>query len=143
MKKIFITLLACATLAGRATNASETNDPPALTLAEAHELALKNHPQIAAADYRALAAQEVIKESRAAYFPQANLYGSAVGADSTETRIEAGGLNNPSVFNRAAGGLGVSQLLTDFGRPPISPPVQGFRRRPKAKAQMPRANKCC
>jgi outer membrane protein len=39
-----------------------------------------------------------------------------VGADSTATRIEAGGLNNPSVFNRVAGGLGVSQLLTDFGR---------------------------
>ena len=42
--------------------------------------------------------------------------GSAVGADSRETRIEAGGLNNPSVFNRAAGGLQASQLITDFGR---------------------------
>jgi len=28
----------------------------------------------------------------------------------------AGGLNNPSVFDRAAGGLGISQLITDFGR---------------------------
>ena len=28
----------------------------------------------------------------------------------------AGGLNNPSVYDRAAGGLAVSQLITDFGR---------------------------
>lgn len=115
MKRIFITFLACAAFAD-ATIAAETNEFPALTLAEAHEMALKNHPQIAAANYRVLAAQEVIKESRAAFFPQANLYGSAVGADSTATRIEAGGLNNPSVFNRAAGGLGLSQLIMDFGR---------------------------
>ena len=31
-------------------------------------------------------------------------------------RITAGLLNNPSVYNRAAGGLTVSQLITDFGR---------------------------
>jgi outer membrane protein TolC len=68
MKKIFITLLAGTLLAVCATSASETNEAPTLTLANAHELALKNHPQIAAADYRALAAQEVIKESRAAFF---------------------------------------------------------------------------
>jgi outer membrane protein len=118
MKNIFITVFTGAILAVHLTVAAETNEPSTLTLtlAAAQGLALKNHPQIAAADYRVLAAQEVIKESRAAYFPQANLYGSAVGADSTATRIEAGGLNNPSVFNRAAGGVGLSQLLTDFGR---------------------------
>src|SRR6185437_13280971 len=87
-----------------------------LTLADAEKLALKNHPRIAAANYRVLAAEEVTRESRAGFFPQANLYGSAVGADSTETRIEAGGLNNPSIMDRAAGGVGVSQLITDFGR---------------------------
>jgi outer membrane protein len=115
MKKISAILLACSISAGP-TSAAETNDVPALTLAAAHELALKNHPQIAAANYRVLAAQEVTRESRAGFFPQVNLYGSAVGADSADTRIEAGGLNNPSVFDRAAGGLGVSQLITDFGR---------------------------
>ena len=113
--KLFSTLLSFATMIA-ASFAADTNGLQTLTLSEAHTLALKNHPQIAAANYRVLAAQEVTKESRAAYFPQANLYGSAVGADSTETRIEAGGLNNPSVFNRAAGGLGVNQLITDFGR---------------------------
>ena len=92
-----------------------TNAPPILTLADAQKLALRNHPQIAAANYRALAAEEVVKETRAGYFPTANLYATAAGADSDNTRIMAGGLNNPSVFDRAAGGLAVSQLITDFG----------------------------
>jgi len=111
--KLIITLLSFATATALA---ADTNGLPTLTLSAAHDLALKNHPQIAAANYRVLAAQEVTKESRAGFFPQANIYGSAVGADSDETRIEAGGLNNPSVFERAAGGLSVNQLITDFGR---------------------------
>jgi outer membrane protein len=115
MKQILSVLLTCVVIS-RASVAAETNDLPALTLSDARELALKNHPQIAAADYRALAAREVTRESRAGFFPQVNLYGSAVGADATDTRIEAGGLNNPSVFNRAAGGVGLSQLITDFGK---------------------------
>jgi len=105
-------------LAGTSCSFGQTkvNAPAMLTLSEAHELALKNHPQIAAANYRTLAAEQVVKEARSGFFPTANLYGSAVGADSQSTRIMAGGLNNPSVFDRAAEGLGLSQLITDFGR---------------------------
>jgi outer membrane protein len=95
------------------TNASTL---PVLTLEQAHELALRNHPQIAAANYRALAAQQAVKEARSGFLPTATLYGSAVGADSHDTRLMAGGLNNPSVFDRAAQGIGLSQLITDFGR---------------------------
>jgi outer membrane protein len=95
---------------------AQTNAPQILTLSQAHELALKNHPRLAAANYRALAAEQVVREARAGFFPSVNLYGSAVGADSRETRIMAGGLNNPSVFDRAAEGLGITQLITDFGR---------------------------
>ena len=79
-------------------------------------MALRNHPQVAEANYRALAAKEVVKETRSGYFPTANLYATAVGADAGDTRILAGGLNNPSVFDRAAGGVAVNQLITDFGR---------------------------
>jgi len=111
--KLLIILFSLATVTAFG---ADTNGPQTLTLSGAHDLALKNHPQIAAANYRVLAAQEVTKESRAGFFPQANIYGSAVGADSAETRIEAGGLNNPSVFDRAAGGVSVNQLITDFGR---------------------------
>ena len=90
--------------------------PQTLTLDQAHAIALKNHPGIGAADYRALAANEVYRQARSGLLPQVNLYGSVVQAESANTRIMAGGLNNPSVFNRAAFGAGVSQLITDFGR---------------------------
>ncbi len=96
--------------------AGETNTMRTLTLAGAENLALKNHPQIAAANYRALAAQEAVVETRAGFFPGVNLYGTAVGANAEDARILAGGLNNPSVFDRAAGGVQVNQLITDFGR---------------------------
>lgn len=89
---------------------------PTLTLTNAEALALRLHPQIASANYLVLAAQEVVKETRSGYFPQVNLYGTAVGANEEGTRVLAGGLNNPSVYDRAAGGLQVNQLLTDFGR---------------------------
>jgi outer membrane protein len=102
----------CATSAW----AGETNSLPTLTLTNAQALALRLHPQIASANYLLLAAQEVVKEARSGYFPQVNLYGTAVGANQEGTRILAGGLNNPSVYDRAAGGLQVNQLITDFGR---------------------------
>jgi outer membrane protein len=89
--------------------------PSVLTLTDARAIALRNHPRVAAANYRALAAQEVLKETRAGYYPNAILYGDAVGASSEDARILAGGLNNPTVFSRLAGGIGASQLITDFG----------------------------
>ena len=103
-------------LAAAAALADGTNGLPLLTLADAQALALKYHPQIAHADYLALAAQEVVTETRAGFFPTVNLYGTAAGANSEDTRIMAGFLNNPSVFDRAAGGLQLNQLITDFGR---------------------------
>jgi outer membrane protein len=101
--------------ASTVTAASPDSGQP-LTLEQAHGIALKNHPGIGAADYRALAANEVYRQARSGLMPQVNLYGSLVQAESANTRIMAGGLNNPSVFNRAAVGAGISQLITDFGR---------------------------
>jgi outer membrane protein len=117
MKKTLCSLIIFAlALESRGLAQTSTNAPGVLTLADAQKLALQNHPQIAAANYRALAAQEAVKETRAGYFPKADLYADAVGAKDEGTRIMAGGLNNPSVYDRAAGGLAVSQLITDFGR---------------------------
>ena len=102
--------------AGKIFAQGMTNAPVSLTLADAEKLALQNHPQIAAANYRALAAQEVVTEARAGFFPNVNLYADAVGAENEDARILAGGINNPSIYDRLAGGLAVSQLITDFGR---------------------------
>ena len=90
--------------------------PQPLTLAQAHAIAVRNHPDIAAANYRAQAEHEVFVQSRAGLLPQVNLYGSQVHAGAENTRLMAGGLNNPAVFSRTAVGAGVSQLITDFGR---------------------------
>lgn len=91
-------------------------EPATLTLKQAQEIALQKHPRITAAELRTLAAQQVNTQARAAFFPifTANL--TAVGATSANTRIAAGGLNNPAIFERFASGLTVSQLITDFGR---------------------------
>jgi outer membrane protein len=112
---VSVLLLAYAMHAGAAAADEPAVNRP-LSLADARQIALENHPQIAAADYRALAAREVYTEARAGLMPQVNLYGSAVDAASANTRLMAGGLNNPSVFSRTAGGLTVNQLITDFGR---------------------------
>ena len=102
--------------ASPAAGAEEPAPAQPLTLARAHALALRNHPDIAAANYRAQAEHQVFVQSRAGLLPQVNLYGSQVHAGAENTRLMAGALNNPSVFSRTAVGAGVSQLITDFGR---------------------------
>ncbi len=116
MNRIVLALTLVVFSAGKIFADGATNAQAILTLADAQKLALQNHPQIAAANYRALAAQEVVKETRAGFFPTVNAYADAVGAENEDARILAGALNNPSIYDRLAGGLAVNQLLTDFGR---------------------------
>jgi outer membrane protein len=108
--------LAVAGLIVALANAAHAQpDAGILTLAQAEEIALRNHPQIRAAQFAADAAAQVIREARASYFP--TVYGSFSGADAESgSRIAAGGLNNPIIYNRIAGGVAFNQLLTDFGR---------------------------
>jgi outer membrane protein len=92
-----------------------TQAPQTLTLAQAEQIALRDHPQIQAAQLTSLAAKEAVRETRAAYFPTAFGSLTAAGAE-TGSRIAAGALNNPIIYDRAAGGVALGQLLTDFGR---------------------------
>jgi outer membrane protein len=88
---------------------------PALTLHQAEALALKNNPQISIGKLQALAAQQNVRETRSALLP--NAYLSVTGVEAHDnSRISAGGLNNPLIFPRAAAGVTVNQLVTDFGR---------------------------
>jgi outer membrane protein len=115
MKQISFAL-ACLILVAGKNFAGETNALMVLSLADAEKIALQNHPQVASANYLTLAAHEATKQNRAGFFPTINLYGDAVGTGDENTRILAGGLNNPSVYDRLAGGVAGRQLLTDFGR---------------------------
>ena len=85
-----------------------------LALKDAETLVIKNNPQITAARLQALAAQQVTRETRSGYWPTATANLTAVDSE-TNSRIAAGGLNNPIIYERAAGGAAVSQLITDFG----------------------------
>ncbi len=88
---------------------------PRLTLADAERMAIAHNPNISVARLIALAQAQVTREVRSAELPTVQGDLTAVGAHEN-SRITAGLLNNPSVYNRAAGGLSVSQLITDFGR---------------------------
>jgi len=85
-----------------------------LSVKDAEALALKNNPAISVARLNALASQQVIREARSSLWPQATANLTAVDARDN-SRITAGALNNPIIYTRAAEGMTVSQLITDFG----------------------------
>lgn len=105
-----------ASASGQQSSAAPASTAVSKTLSinDAEQLALKNNPQISVAKLTALASQQVTREARSALWPTA--VADLTGVDSREnSRITAGGLNNPIIFPRAAVGTSVSQLITDFG----------------------------
>ena len=89
--------------------------PLHLTLAEAEQAAIKNYPRLEAARMQAQAAGMVPKEIRSQYLPALSGAVTGVGADSG-SRLAAGALTNPVIYNRVGTGLILSETLTDFGR---------------------------
>lgn len=93
------------------------SEPPRkMSLREAEEQALKNHPALQSAQALERASLEVPKEFRSRLLPtlEGSLTGSMVNDDTA--RIFAGGVNAPSLYSHLGTGLSVSQLITDFGR---------------------------
>jgi outer membrane protein len=91
--------------------------PPKLSLQEAESLALKNHPEVLAAQNVYSAVSQRIAETRAAYFPQ--LSGDLTGSQGNiGARIGAGYLTDSRLFNRFGDGIILDQLITDSGRTP-------------------------
>jgi outer membrane protein len=89
--------------------------PQKLTVQDAEVLALKNNPQISVSRLLAMASQQVTRQAKSNYFPTA--YGSLTGVEPQPgSRISAGSLNNPIIYERVAGGVTLSQMITDFGR---------------------------
>src|SRR5580693_7919672 len=109
-----------------------------LTLKDAEAIALKNNPAISVARLNALASQQVTREVRSNLWPQA--YGNLTAVDTlNNSRITAGELNNPTVFTRAAAGVNISQLITDFGH--TSNLIAGARLQAQADEQNAAATK--
>jgi outer membrane protein len=107
MRLTFFLLLAVVTL--------QAQPQSRLSLEEARRLALQNHPAISAARFNAAAAHQAAPQYKAAYSPSLAGSFTGVGADNG-SRLAAGGLNNPVVYNRLGTGLSVGQMITDFGR---------------------------
>lgn len=107
MRTISILLWAASGLAAQT--------PLKLTLADAEAAALKNHPRVSADRLSAEAAKEVTTEVRSSLYPA--VIASVTGAGALDnSRLAAGALNNPVIYNRFAMGATVGQLITDFGR---------------------------
>jgi outer membrane protein len=80
-------------------------------------MALKNHPQVLASQALSLRADQITREARSAYYPALN--GEVTGAQANlNSRLGAGVLNDPRLFNHFGSGLTLSQLITDSGRTP-------------------------
>ena len=103
---LFIFVMLCA---------AQQQDTLHLTLKEAERLALANNPAISSAKSTAGAAGQVVNEVHSNLEPTVTGLFTGVGADSG-SRLAAGGLNNPVVYNRLGSGLQINQLITDFGR---------------------------
>lgn len=87
-----------------------------LTLKEAEELALRQHPHLRAMQANEDAMREKEPQIKSGLRPQVTMAATGALSEDDNTRILAGGINNPLVLNRFGVGFGVSQLLTDFGR---------------------------
>jgi outer membrane protein len=88
---------------------------PSLTIGQAEQTAIAHNPRVSIARLLALAQGQVTRERRAAELPTIGGVVTTVGADNG-SRITAGALNNPVLYQRAAAGVTLNQLITDFGR---------------------------
>lgn len=86
-----------------------------LTLQQAEQIALRNHPRIGSAAFSAEAEKRVVSEARSAYYPTAAANVTATAANDA-TVLAAGAVQTSSLNTRFASGLNLVQLITDFGR---------------------------
>jgi outer membrane protein len=111
---------------------------PMLTLQQAEEMAVKNHPQIQAAQNEVNYANQQIVINRAAYYP--DVTGNVTGSQGNDlSRIGAGDLTASRLFDREGQGVIVHQLVTDSGR--TSNLVASSRLQAQAAAQNSQATR--
>jgi outer membrane protein len=100
---------------GAAAHLAVAQSPRRLTLAQAEQIALRNHPRIGSANLVAQAAKSAIAEARAPLYPLLAGNFTSVAADH-DTTLSAGAVQTSSLYSRVAAGVTLSQLVTDFGR---------------------------
>jgi outer membrane protein len=123
MMKVFGSLykasLILAVLSARVSSAQSTTEPaapPVLTLSQAEAVALANQPRMLAAQLRARASGERIREAKSGFLPTVGFNATGVRVADTGTATAAGNITTSSVSDRFAYGGNLAQLVTDFGR---------------------------
>jgi outer membrane protein len=103
------------TATAQTTTPTSAASPVKLSLDQAQQIALKNHPRIGSAEFAAQGANSGIAEARSSYYPQvaANVTGTVAN---DATTLSAGLLQTSSLNSRFAAGVNLLQLVTDFGR---------------------------
>ena len=107
VKRVCACAIACAAL--RAQN------PAPVTLEQAQQIALRNHPRIASAELAAQASGFVVKQMRSAFYPTVSGNVTGVGTDHGSV-LSAGAVTTSSIYSRQSSGIVANQLITDFGR---------------------------
>jgi outer membrane protein len=106
-------------IAGQAPQAPAKPKPPSisgrLTLAQAEQLAIKNHPFLGSAALSQDAAKSIIDQARSAYYPAAAVNVTSTAANNG-TVLASGLLQTSSLNSRFSAGMSLLQLVTDFGR---------------------------
>ena len=110
------------TLPGLTSTTSPAQSPPVtatsqtITLSEAEAAALANQPRMLAAQLRARAYAERVREARSGLFPTVGFNTTGVRVADTGTSTAAGNITTSSISDRFAYGGSLAQLVTDFGR---------------------------
>lgn len=107
IKRVCACAMVCAALPAQ--------DPPPVTLAQAQQIALRNHPRIASAELAAQASGFIVKEVRSAFYPTVSGNVTGVGTEHGSV-LSAGAVTTSSIYSRQSSGVVANQLITDFGR---------------------------
>jgi outer membrane protein len=88
----------------------------ALTLEQAESIAVANQPRLLAAQLRARASAERIRQARSGLLPTVQFNATGALVADTGTATAAGNITTSSLSDRFAYGGSLAQLVTDFGR---------------------------
>lgn len=95
---------------------STATQTQSLTLAQAEAVALANQPRMLAAQQRAQAVAEQIREARSKFLPTVGFNATGAQVADPDTATAAGNITTSSISDRFAYGGNLTQLITDFGR---------------------------
>jgi outer membrane protein len=95
---------------------AQTALPPQLTLEQSEAVALNHQPRMLAAQLRAKASTERIREAKSGLFPTVGFNATGVQVANTGASTAAGNITTSSISDRFAYGGNLTQLVTDFGR---------------------------